>query len=78
MISECVRQRELEKEHGRVLIMHEGLVVGYMKDILKGKVIFKLVPFLPLHFNCPVFTPDDNIMRGLKVKLNLVLKFFPQ
>ena len=38
MISECVRQRQLEKEHGRVLIMHEGLLVGYMKDILKGSI----------------------------------------
>ena len=45
------------------------LVGGYMKDSLKGsminiqdfsfKLVFKSVPFLPLYFNCPVFTPDD-------------------
>ena len=77
---------ELEREHGRVLIIREGHEGGYMNDILKGsiirfsppRVVFRPVPFSPLHFNCPVFTPDDYIMGRLKVKLNLVLKFFPQ
>ena len=28
-------------------------------DQVSGRPIFKPVPFLPLYFNCPSFTPDD-------------------
>ena len=59
MISECVRQRELEREHGRVLIIHEGHEGGYMKDIVKGSIINFQDFHLQGNFQaCPIFTPS--------------------
>ena len=67
------------REHGRVLIIHEGHEGGYMNNILQGsKISFQDFHLQGRFQACPVFTPDDYIMGGLKVKLNLVLKFFPQ
>ena len=50
-------QRELEREHGSVLIIHEGNEGRCMKDILKGSIII----FQDFHLqgsfqNCPIFT----------------------
>ena len=73
-ISECVQQRELGREHDRVLIIvflgwkiHEDQSKDrwWIFKIFTSKVVFKPVPFLPLYFNCPVFTPDDYILTTI-------------
>ena len=42
-----VRQRELERDHGRVLIIHEGHEGGCMKEIIKGSIYNKFSRFSP-------------------------------
>ena len=39
ILNRQVQKRELEREHGRVLIIHEGHEGGYMNDILEGSII---------------------------------------
>ena len=50
---------ELEREHGGVLIIHEGHEGGYMKDILKGSITNCQDFHLQGSFQaCPIFTPS--------------------